>query len=410
VLDLLARGQTNAQIAEQLGIGFESVKTHVSEILLRLGVDSREEAAAEWRSYHSLGGRFRRALNGLSWLWTAKAAAAGAAAFVALAALVAIAVVWRSGDDDPVAAQPAATATPSVTPAPGLTAWTNVADIEVGLTPSGITEGFGHIWVANASANSVSRIDPSINTVVATITVGELPGHIRPGLGSIWVGNARAGTVSRIDPATNSVTGTIVVHDGLTSSGGCWLGVLPTDDALWVTDPKWHEVHRYDPATLELVAKYPIPQAQGQCPLGGINAAGGFLWVGVYEFGTVQLDPDNGTLVREWPRYAQAFEVGGKVWLDDTAEQALVAVDAATGALGPTIPLQAVASRVAADDGNLVWAAENKGDSVTVYDLASGESHTIRTGRGSEAVVFAGDSAWVTNRDDNTVSRISKSP
>ena len=41
VLDLLARGRTNPQIAESLGISLDGAKWHVSEVLSRLGVRGR---------------------------------------------------------------------------------------------------------------------------------------------------------------------------------------------------------------------------------------------------------------------------------------------------------------------------------------------------------------------------------
>jgi DNA-binding CsgD family transcriptional regulator len=46
VLALLREGLTNEQIADRLGIGFETAKHHVSQILSKLDVTTREEAAA----------------------------------------------------------------------------------------------------------------------------------------------------------------------------------------------------------------------------------------------------------------------------------------------------------------------------------------------------------------------------
>ena len=46
VLELLRLGLTNEQIALRLGISLDGVKFHVSEILGKLGVSSRNEAAA----------------------------------------------------------------------------------------------------------------------------------------------------------------------------------------------------------------------------------------------------------------------------------------------------------------------------------------------------------------------------
>lgn len=50
VLDLLAEGYTNAEIGNALGITADGAKWHVSEIIAKLGVTNREDAADIWRS------------------------------------------------------------------------------------------------------------------------------------------------------------------------------------------------------------------------------------------------------------------------------------------------------------------------------------------------------------------------
>jgi len=51
VLGLIAEGMSNLQIAEKLGIGEKTVKTHVRSILAKLGVSDRTQAAVlAWRS------------------------------------------------------------------------------------------------------------------------------------------------------------------------------------------------------------------------------------------------------------------------------------------------------------------------------------------------------------------------
>lgn len=41
VADLVAQGMTNAEVAEQLSLGAETVKSHVARVLAKLGMSSR---------------------------------------------------------------------------------------------------------------------------------------------------------------------------------------------------------------------------------------------------------------------------------------------------------------------------------------------------------------------------------
>ena len=45
VLDLIAQGRSNTEIAEELGLSLDGAKWHVSEILSKLQAEQREEAA-----------------------------------------------------------------------------------------------------------------------------------------------------------------------------------------------------------------------------------------------------------------------------------------------------------------------------------------------------------------------------
>jgi DNA-binding CsgD family transcriptional regulator len=78
VAELLARGKTNPEIADVLGISLDGAKFHVSEILDRLGVGTREEAAAWWRERQSPRSRLARAFAAPLVRWAAIGAAAAA--------------------------------------------------------------------------------------------------------------------------------------------------------------------------------------------------------------------------------------------------------------------------------------------------------------------------------------------
>ncbi|HEX6030058.1 MAG TPA: helix-turn-helix transcriptional regulator [Tepidiformaceae bacterium] len=130
VLDLIARGRTNPEIADTLGVSLDGAKYHVREILAKLDVESREEAAMFWRSYNRPMARLERALSGVFGLSTLKAVIGGAAVIGAGAAIAGVIVaINASGGGGDSSADPGvgdeatttATATPQVTatPAPG---------------------------------------------------------------------------------------------------------------------------------------------------------------------------------------------------------------------------------------------------------------------------------------------------
>ena len=89
VLGLMAEGRTNYEIAEALDLSLEGAKYHVSEILGKLGVDSREEAIAWWRGHRPLRERLPQRMR---FLWPALGWVGGVAA-VGVAGLVVAGVV-----------------------------------------------------------------------------------------------------------------------------------------------------------------------------------------------------------------------------------------------------------------------------------------------------------------------------
>jgi DNA-binding CsgD family transcriptional regulator len=98
VLDLIRRGLSNAEIADRLAIARETVKWHVSEILSKLGVETREAAAA-WPQEELLEGRSLRRLGGVA-LILRLAGASLVAATVAGVAVFGWAVISTSGGDN----------------------------------------------------------------------------------------------------------------------------------------------------------------------------------------------------------------------------------------------------------------------------------------------------------------------
>ena len=121
VLELLRDGLTNEQIAGRLGITLDGAKFHVSEILGRLGLSSREEAARWqpeerrpwWASGLALLGWPFRKLT-----WTIWAKAAGAAVVVAAVGGIGVLVWGVVATGGPEEEMPVA-----LTPDPSTTGW-----------------------------------------------------------------------------------------------------------------------------------------------------------------------------------------------------------------------------------------------------------------------------------------------
>ena len=71
VLSMLAAGKTNREIGDALGMTLDGAKFHVSELLTKLEVSSREEAAEWWRRERAWASRVRSFLPAVSLKWAA---------------------------------------------------------------------------------------------------------------------------------------------------------------------------------------------------------------------------------------------------------------------------------------------------------------------------------------------------
>jgi len=98
VLDLLVDGKTNGEIGEALGITLDGAKWNVSEILTKLGLDSREEAADYWRWRNRGVRKVARAMRGMVAGISLKAAVGAAGGVVV--GVTALAIWLSVGTDE----------------------------------------------------------------------------------------------------------------------------------------------------------------------------------------------------------------------------------------------------------------------------------------------------------------------
>jgi DNA-binding beta-propeller fold protein YncE/predicted Ser/Thr protein kinase len=103
--------------------------------------------------------------------------------------------------------------------------------ILAGRGPAGVTVAGGLVWVANSRAGTVTRIDPSLHTILGDpIGVGGSPGGIDAGPETVWVANSADDTVTRIDIASAESTGSPI--DVGPDPGAVAVGA----DAVWVAN------------------------------------------------------------------------------------------------------------------------------------------------------------------------------
>lgn len=260
VLDMLAEGRTNPEIARELGISLDGAKWHVSEILRELNVDSRLEAAEYWqrhRGAHKVG---RWSLVPLAARWAGWAvvgvALVGVAAFAVL-------VLRESGEDGdgPVDATPGSVVTTVGTPPSTVVQGLGEARSNFGAVqlPDGrVVVAGGCCDASRQFVGSVEVLDPQtgtwssvakLNTPRANLQLVPLDENRVLALGGsdgrivlddVEIIDLRSGTSHSADPLSvprNGMTATRLVDGRVLVTGG-WTGETPTPDT-----------EAFDPAT-----------------------------------------------------------------------------------------------------------------------------------------------------------------
>ncbi|HEX5374882.1 MAG TPA: serine/threonine-protein kinase [Solirubrobacterales bacterium] len=116
------------------------------------------------------------------------------------------------------------------------------APIRVGRGPAGITTGGGLVWVANSRSGTVTRVDPSIRAILGDpIPVGARPGGIGAGTTTVWVASTEEATVTRLDIHTGESIGDPI---GVPSDPGA---IAVGSNAVWVASNNDGTITRIEP-------------------------------------------------------------------------------------------------------------------------------------------------------------------
>lgn len=278
-------------------------------------------------------------------------AAAGALAVVAVAAAVLV-----------VGSAAAHSALPTLGGANGVVGFTAASGRIVAATPlagapGAVASCAGSVWVADAGAGDVDRIDADYDVPVDQIAVGGEPGSIVCGAGAVWVASTVGATVVRIDPGTEAVTQTI------TLSGDNLGAIAYGAGQLWVADPVDHELFEIDARTGTVLRTVPVdvqPTA--------IAVAGGAVWVAGYNTATVEkLDQRSGLVVGrvrvgDGP-VALAFQAG-TLWVANSLDSTVSGVDPGSLKVKATIPVGSGPSALGVGSGS-VWVANQYSGTVS---------------------------------------------
>lgn len=249
--------------------------------------------------------------------------------------------------------------------------------IQVPRPCSGLTAGFGSLWIPDCGTHTLIRADLATGRTLATIPVGpaDSEGCITSGAGSVWLATGTTattantstassaatgltGTLSRIDPAANAVAARIAVPSGSYCP-------LFADDFVWITSTDHNLLIKVDPALNRVVAQIAIGRR---------------------------------------PRFATAG--AGAVWTLNQGDGTISRIDTRTLKLVANIPagLPGHGGEIAYGFGS-VWATIDK-TPVTRIDAVTNAVDRKWIGGGGDSIRAGLGSIWLTNLKAGKVWRI----
>jgi YVTN family beta-propeller protein len=260
------------------------------------------------------------------------------------------------------------------------------ATVRLGAAPTDVAAGFGSLWVSEAGAGLVVRVDEKRRAVLATIPVGTRPSRIIAAGGQVWVLDAVNRTVSSIDPATDTVTQTFTVGDDPSD-------LALSDGSLWVANQSDGTVLRLDLSTgitQEVVKTGGDPS--------GLATTAGAVWVANDESGTVdRIDARSGAItntIRVGDAPAAITASSGAIWVLDPLDATVSRVDPRRDAVVATLPLGGAPAAFTSSGGN-IWVADGQPGTVEKVDPQGDVvKNTVLVG-GHAAAFAAAGGPWV---------------
>jgi YVTN family beta-propeller protein len=262
--------------------------------------------------------------------------------------------------------------------------------VKVGVSPDGVALSKGAAWVANTSADTVSKIDLVRDVLVQTTPVGNAPQAMAVSGSDLWVVNSQGSSVSRLSLKTAQVVDTIAV-------GNQPAAIAIGPSGVWVANTADGTVVRIDPATDET----DDPVAVGLRP-DGIAVDAKTIWVSNGGDGTVSpIDASTqtvGSSISVGAGPAGIVATDDAVWVANSLSQSTTRIDPENRRVQAVIPVGDGPQSIAMV-GSRPWVSNEFDGTVTVIDpAANSASRRIATGASVRGLVSTGSSAYVTTR------------
>ena len=264
----------------------------------------------------------------------------------------------------------------------------------VGSSPFGIAFDGTHLWVANSSSGSLSKVRPGDGAVVATYTVGSGPIGLAFDGANVWVTHSGY-LISKVRASDgvltdhmNTFSGWGIAYDGI----DVWFSV-PGQNLVVKRDTTGFN---YDTFTV------------GHSPR-GIAFDGACVWVANFSDNTVtKLRVSDGHVMGTYAtgHGPQMLACDGvNMWVGNSADGTVSKLRVADGVSLGTYRVGSYPMGIAFD-GSHIWTA-NLGDS-TVTELRASDGTLLNTFTGvggAFGIAFDGSSIWTTDSSGDTIRR-----
>ena len=261
------------------------------------------------------------------------------------------------------------------------------AVVPLGTSPSSLAAGDGSVWVTNANAGTVSRIDPTSRALVETIPVGSAPSAVAVGEGAVWVSNNLSQTVSRIDPAVDRVVQTIPV-------GNAPDGVAIGDGSVWVANSSDGTVSRIDSVNGDVVGTIPLGAGATDVAVGQ-----GAVWVSDEGGDRVfRVDPQDNQVTASINVGAgpTAITLGfGSVWVANSLDGTVSRIDPQTNSVTATVAVGDGVGGIAVGAGHVWVSSQYAGTLSLINPVADVVKRTIKVGNRPEGVALTHGLVWI---------------